>query len=45
LWDSTEAVRAVAGADYERAVIPEERKKYLKRFEERAVHFEVVATQ
>ena len=42
LWDSIEAVRAVAGADYERAVIPEERKKYLKRFEERAAHFEVV---
>jgi heme-degrading monooxygenase HmoA len=45
LWDSIEAVRAVAGADYERAVIPEERKKYLQRFEERAAHFEVVAEQ
>jgi heme-degrading monooxygenase HmoA len=45
LWDSIEAVRAVTGEDHERAVIPEERKKYLKRFEERAVHFEVVATQ
>jgi heme-degrading monooxygenase HmoA len=43
LWDSIEAVRTVAGADYEKAVIPEERKKYLKRFEERAAHFEVVA--
>jgi heme-degrading monooxygenase HmoA len=45
LWDSMEAVRAVAGEDYERAVIPKERKKYLKRFEERAAHFEVVAEQ
>jgi heme-degrading monooxygenase HmoA len=45
LWDSIEAVRAVAGEDYERAVIPKERKKYLKRFEERAAHFEVVAEQ
>lgn len=43
LWDSIGAVRAVAGEDYERAVIPEERKKYLRRFEERAAHFEVVA--
>ena len=43
LWDSIEAVRAVAGADHEKAVIPEERKKYLVRFEERAAHFEVAA--
>ena len=43
LWDSIEAVRAVAGADYEKAVIPEDRKKYLVRFEERAAHFEVAA--
>jgi heme-degrading monooxygenase HmoA len=45
LWDSIEAVRAVAGEDYERAVVPEERKKYLKRVEPRVVHFEVVAEQ
>ena len=45
LWDSIEAVKAVAGADYEKAVIPEERKKYLKRFDEKAAHFEVVAKQ
>ena len=43
LWDSIEAVRAMTGEDYERAVIPEERKKYLQRFEQRAAHFEVVA--
>jgi heme-degrading monooxygenase HmoA len=42
LWDSVESVKAVAGEDYERAVIPEDRKKYLKRFEEKAAHFEVV---
>jgi hypothetical protein len=33
----------MAGEDCERAVIPEERKKYLRRFEQRAAHFEVVA--
>ena len=38
-------LRRVVGEDYERAVIPEERKKYLQRFEERAAHFEVVAEQ
>jgi len=45
LWDSIEAVRAVAGADYERAIIPEERKKHLKRFDAKAAHFEVVTQQ
>jgi heme-degrading monooxygenase HmoA len=43
LWDSIEAVQAMTGEDYERAVIPQERKKYLQRFEQRAAHFEVVA--
>jgi heme-degrading monooxygenase HmoA len=43
LWDSLEAVRAIAGADYETALIPEERKKYLQRFDAKAAHFEVVS--
>ena len=42
LWDSIDAVRAVAGEDYETAIIPEERKKYLTRFDGKAAHFEVV---
>jgi len=42
LWESLEDVRAVAGTDYERAVIPDERKKYLKRFDANAAHYEVV---
>jgi len=29
LWDSIDAIRAVAGSDYETAVVPEERRKYL----------------
>jgi heme-degrading monooxygenase HmoA len=45
LWDSTEAIKAVAGEDFETAVIPEERKKYLKRFDAKVTHFEVMATQ
>lgn len=45
LWDSVEAITAVAGEDYEKAVIPEERKKYLKRYDAKAAHFEVVAKQ
>jgi heme-degrading monooxygenase HmoA len=45
LWDSIEAIRAVAGTDYETAVIPEERQKYLQRFDTKAEHFEVVSEQ
>ena len=43
LWDSIESIRAVAGPEYEKAVIPEERRKYLSRFEAKAAHFEVVS--
>jgi hypothetical protein len=42
LWESLEDLRAVAGADYETAIIPEERKRYLKRFAVKAAHYEVV---
>lgn len=45
LWDSLDDVRAVAGADYEKAVVPEERRKYLSRWDEKAVHFEVATIQ
>jgi heme-degrading monooxygenase HmoA len=44
LWDSLDAVRAVAGPNYETAVIPEERRKYLSRYDAKAGHFEVVSS-
>jgi heme-degrading monooxygenase HmoA len=44
IWDSIEAIRAVAGPDYEIAVIPEERRKYLSRFDARAAHYDVAST-
>ncbi len=44
LWDSVDAIRAVAGPDYETAVVPEERRKYLAHYEAKAAHYEVVAT-
>ncbi len=44
LWDSIEAVRAVAGPDYEKAVVPEERRQYLKRYDAASAHYEIVAT-
>ncbi|MGA2812680.1 MAG: antibiotic biosynthesis monooxygenase, partial [Candidatus Acidiferrum sp.] len=40
-WDSLDAIRAVAGPDYETAVIPEERRKYLARHDPKAAHYEV----
>ena len=45
LWESLDDIRTVAGEDYERAVIPPERRQYLSRYDERASHYEVVATQ
>jgi heme-degrading monooxygenase HmoA len=45
LWDSLDDVRAIAGADYETAVIPEERKKVLARWDSQASHYEVTSTK
>lgn len=42
LWDSIEGIKALAGPEYETAVIPEERKKYLKRYDAKAAHYDVV---
>jgi heme-degrading monooxygenase HmoA len=44
-WDSLDSIRVVAGPNYETAVIPDERRKYLKRFDAKAAHYEVVSTQ
>ncbi|MGA2962088.1 MAG: antibiotic biosynthesis monooxygenase [Candidatus Korobacteraceae bacterium] len=44
LWDSIDAIRAFAGADYETSVVPEERRKYLIRHDAKAAHYEVKAT-
>jgi len=43
LWDSIDAIRAVTGPDYETAVIPEQRRKYLSRYDAKAAHYEVVS--
>lgn len=44
LWDSINALTAVAGPDYEVAVIPEERRQYLTRWDPRATHYTVAST-
>jgi heme-degrading monooxygenase HmoA len=43
LWDSIDAIRAVAGPDYETAVIPEERRKHLSRYDAKATHYNVTS--
>jgi heme-degrading monooxygenase HmoA len=45
LFDSLDVIRAVAGSDYELAVIPEERRRYLSRWDETAAHYEVTSVQ
>jgi heme-degrading monooxygenase HmoA len=43
-WDSLDAIRAIAGPDYETAVIPEERRKYLSRHDAKSAHYDIAAT-
>jgi heme-degrading monooxygenase HmoA len=44
LWESIDSVRVAAGPDYETAIIPEDRRKYLSRYETKAAHYEIAAT-
>src|SRR5437870_755493 len=37
------AIRAVAGKDYEMAVIPEQRRKYLSRYDAKSTHYEIAS--
>lgn len=44
MWfDSLEAVRAFAGEDYERAVVPPQAQALLSRFDDRSQHYHVRA--
>lgn len=44
LWDSIDAIRSAAGhADYETAIIPQERRQHLSRFDAKAQHYEVAS--
>ena len=42
LWESMDAVRAFAGDDYERAVVPPAARALLERFDERSLHYETL---
>ncbi len=43
LWDSIDAIKTVAGQDYETAVVPEERRKYLAHWDAKSKHYEIAA--
>jgi heme-degrading monooxygenase HmoA len=45
VWDSIDAIRAVTGPDYETAVIPQERRQYLSRYDARSTHYEIASLQ
>jgi antibiotic biosynthesis monooxygenase (ABM) superfamily enzyme len=40
-FDTLDDIKAITGPDYETAVIPQERRQYLSRFDAKAVHYEV----
>lgn len=45
LWESMDAVRAAAGhSNYETAIIPEERRKYLAHYDATSAHYEIAST-
>jgi heme-degrading monooxygenase HmoA len=45
LWDSIDDVRKAAGHDdFETAIIPEERRQHLSRWDAKAAHYEITAT-
>jgi heme-degrading monooxygenase HmoA len=41
LFDDLDAIRSFAGSDYETAVVAEEARKVLIRFDERVCHYEI----
>ena len=43
LWESIDAIKAVAGEDYETAVIPEERRQHLSRYDAKSAHYQVAS--
>lgn len=45
IWESVEALKAVAGPNYTVSIIPEDRLKYLSRHESHAAHYEIQSIQ
>jgi antibiotic biosynthesis monooxygenase (ABM) superfamily enzyme len=45
VWDSLEALKAVAGSHYAAAIIPEDRLQYLSRYDKESAHYEIQSIQ
>jgi len=45
VWESIEAIKAVAGPNYTVSIIPENRLKYLSRHDSHAAHYEIESIQ
>jgi len=41
LFDSVDSIRAVAGPEYETAVVPDIRRKHLTRYDAKASHYDI----
>ena len=45
IWDSIDALKAVAGLNYTVSIIPEDRLRYLARHDSHAAHYEIESIQ
>ena len=45
IWESLEAIKAVAGPNYTVAIVPEDRLKYLLRHDSHSAHYEIKSIQ
>ena len=45
IWESVDAIRAVAGPNYTVSIIPEDRLRYLVRHDSHAAHYEIQSIQ
>ena len=45
VWESMEALQAVAGPNYAAAIIPEDRLKFLSRYDEQSAHYKIRSLQ
>jgi antibiotic biosynthesis monooxygenase (ABM) superfamily enzyme len=45
VWESIDALQAVAGPNYEAAIIPEDRLKFLSRYDKQSAHYEICSLQ
>jgi heme-degrading monooxygenase HmoA len=45
LWQSLDDLKAIAGEDYEHAIVPEERRRVLARWDQKAAHYDIASTR